>query len=204
MPHMQRLTWTGVAMHAGHLPGYPASAGCVRLPIDFAAKLYSVTGIGSTVIIADDRSAHTQTTSPGLLLSTKGGITGAKFKWDPDKARKGPVSIIISSADRAAYAFRNGIEIGRAPVNALNRLSGTYVYSALDTEDADGQREWISTVGSRGRAPNLKDVANQLGIPPEFDADLRALITPGTTLVLTNLPVNAGTKSAPGFDILTD
>src|ERR1700751_1511117 len=158
MPHMQRLTWTGVAMHAGHLPGYPASAGCVRLPINFAAKLYSVTGIGSTVIIADDRSAPTHTTSPGLLLSTKGGTTGAKFKWDPDKARKGPVSIIISSADRAAYAFRNGIEIGRA----------------------------------------------QLGIPPEFDADLRALITPGTTLVLTNLPVNAGTKSAPGFDILTD
>jgi L,D-transpeptidase catalytic domain len=204
MPHMQRLTWTGVAMHAGHLPGYPASAGCVRLPIDFAAKLYSVTGIGSTVIIADDRSAPTHTTNPGLLLSTKGGTAGAKFKWDPDKAQKGPVSIIISNADRAAYAFCNGIEIGRAPVNALNRLPGTYVYSALDTIDADGQREWISTAGSRGRAPNLKDVAKQLGIPPEFDADLRALVTPGTALVLTNLPVNAGTKSTPGFDILTD
>jgi L,D-transpeptidase catalytic domain len=39
MPHMQRLTWTGIAMHAGNLPGYPASAGCVRLPVDFAAKL---------------------------------------------------------------------------------------------------------------------------------------------------------------------
>src|ERR1700756_5778179 len=122
MPHMQRLTWTGIAMHAGHLPGYPASHGCVRLPIDFAAKLYSVTGIGSTVIIADDRSAPTHTTNPGLLLSTKGGTAGAKFKWDPDKAQKGPVSIIISNADRAAYAFCNGIEIGRAPVNALNRL----------------------------------------------------------------------------------
>jgi hypothetical protein len=204
MPHMQRLTWTGVAMHAGHLPGYPASAGCVRMPVDFAAKLYSVTGIGSTVIIADDRSAPTQSTKPGLLLSANSGTTGAKFKWEPDKARKGPISIIISNADRAVYAFRNGIEIGRAPVNALNRLSGTYVYSALDTIGADGQREWISTAGSRGRAPNLKDVAKQLGIPPEFDADARALITPGTTLVLTNLPVNAGTKSAPGFDILTD
>jgi lipoprotein-anchoring transpeptidase ErfK/SrfK len=43
MPYMQRLTWTGIAMHAGHLPGYPASHGCVRLPIDFAEKLYSVT-----------------------------------------------------------------------------------------------------------------------------------------------------------------
>jgi hypothetical protein len=204
MPHMQRLTWTGVAMHAGHLPGYPASAGCVRLPIDFAAKLYSVTGIGSTVIIADDRSSPTHTTNPGLLLAAKGGTTGAKFNWNPDKARKGPVSIIISNADRTAYAFRNGKEIGRAPVNGLNRRSGTYVYSALDTVHPDGQREWISTAGCRGGAPNLKDVAKQLGIPPEFDADLRALVTPGTTLVLTNLPVNAGTKSARGFDILTD
>ena len=38
MPHMQRLTWTGIAMHAGRLPGYPASHGCVRLPVDFARK----------------------------------------------------------------------------------------------------------------------------------------------------------------------
>ena len=48
MPHMQRLTWTGIAIHAGNLPGYPASAGCVRLPVDFAASLYSVTTIGTT------------------------------------------------------------------------------------------------------------------------------------------------------------
>ena len=42
MPHMQRLTWSGIALHAGYLPGYPASAGCVRMSVDFAAKLYSV------------------------------------------------------------------------------------------------------------------------------------------------------------------
>src|SRR6202011_1109625 len=49
MPHMQRLTWSGIAMHAGNLPGYPASAGCVRMPVDFAAKLYAATSMGSTV-----------------------------------------------------------------------------------------------------------------------------------------------------------
>jgi lipoprotein-anchoring transpeptidase ErfK/SrfK len=54
MPHMQRLTWDGIAMHAGHLPGYPASHGCVRLPVDFAAKLYKVTKVGTTVVIADN------------------------------------------------------------------------------------------------------------------------------------------------------
>ena len=71
MPHMQRLTWSGIAMHAGHLPGYPASAGCIRLPVDFAAKLYSVTNIGTTVIIADNNSAPQHTLQPGLLFWAK-------------------------------------------------------------------------------------------------------------------------------------
>ena len=66
MQHMQRLTWSGIAMHAGQLPGYPASAGCVRLPVDFAAKLYKVTGLGTTVIIADYKSASSNTYRPGL------------------------------------------------------------------------------------------------------------------------------------------
>jgi hypothetical protein len=54
MPHMQRLTWTGIALHAGQLPGYPPSAGCLRLPVDFAAKLYAVTSQGTTANLASD------------------------------------------------------------------------------------------------------------------------------------------------------
>ena len=51
MPYMQRLTWKGVAMHAGHLPGYPASHGCIRLPSGFAKRLYAVTRLGTPVMI---------------------------------------------------------------------------------------------------------------------------------------------------------
>ena len=43
MPHMQRLTWSGIALHGGRLPGYPASHGCVRMPYDFAERLFDVT-----------------------------------------------------------------------------------------------------------------------------------------------------------------
>jgi hypothetical protein len=53
MPYMQRLTSKGVAMHAGNLPGYPASHGCVRLPKDFAKLLYGVTELGTPVMITD-------------------------------------------------------------------------------------------------------------------------------------------------------
>src|SRR5215471_10960980 len=43
MPHMQRITWSGIALHGGHLPGYPASHGCIRMPFDFAERLFDAT-----------------------------------------------------------------------------------------------------------------------------------------------------------------
>lgn len=52
MPNMQRLTMDGIALHAGHVPGYPASHGCIRLPSAFAKKLFSVTSIGTPVLVA--------------------------------------------------------------------------------------------------------------------------------------------------------
>ena len=54
MPYMQRLTWDGIAIHAGHLPGYPASHGCIRLPAEFARQLYDLTALGGTVSVIDE------------------------------------------------------------------------------------------------------------------------------------------------------
>lgn len=54
MPFMQRITWSGVALHAGALPGYPASHGCVRLPYEFAEKIFSLTKLGMRVVISRD------------------------------------------------------------------------------------------------------------------------------------------------------
>jgi len=54
MPYMQRLTWGGIALHAGQLPGYPASHGCIRFPKGFARQLYELTAMGGTVIVVDD------------------------------------------------------------------------------------------------------------------------------------------------------
>ena len=52
MPHMQRITWNGIALHGGPLPGYAASHGCVRLPFGFAERLFDKTQIGMRVIVA--------------------------------------------------------------------------------------------------------------------------------------------------------
>jgi lipoprotein-anchoring transpeptidase ErfK/SrfK len=53
MPYMQRITWGGVALHAGHVPGYPASHGCIRLPRNFAKRLYAITNFSSVVVVTD-------------------------------------------------------------------------------------------------------------------------------------------------------
>jgi L,D-transpeptidase-like protein len=51
MPYMQRITWSGIALHAGVLPGHPASHGCIRLPRDFAVELYRLTKVGARVVV---------------------------------------------------------------------------------------------------------------------------------------------------------
>lgn len=205
MPYMERLTWGGVAIHAGNLPGYPASHGCVRMPLDFARKLYTVTSDGTSVIITDGKSAPRSTAAPGLLFSTTPGEISPPggIIWNPEKASKGPVSIIVSSADGATYVYRNGVEIGRAPVGKLRSFTGSYVYSALADVGADGRHDWLSTASVGGRAPNIKDLVKKASIDQQFRAHVHALITPGTTLILTDTAVSVSTRSGSGFNILT-
>jgi hypothetical protein len=70
MPFMQRITWSGVALHAGVLPGYPASHGCVRLPDSFAQRLFPLTKVGMRVIVAYDDVAPVEISHPLLLKPT--------------------------------------------------------------------------------------------------------------------------------------
>lgn len=65
MPYMQRLTWGGVALHAGRNPGYPASHGCIRLPREFAELLYDATSHGTTVVVANETSHSASVVYPG-------------------------------------------------------------------------------------------------------------------------------------------
>jgi lipoprotein-anchoring transpeptidase ErfK/SrfK len=69
MPYMQRLTWDGVALHAGNIPGYPASHGCVRLPYEFSKLLFEATTMGVTVVVANDAPAPSMVA--GNLISRR-------------------------------------------------------------------------------------------------------------------------------------
>ena len=67
MPYQQRLTWDGVALHAGGLPGYPESHGCVHLPSKFAEELFGSSHMGMTVVVVDTRTAPVDVVHPAAL-----------------------------------------------------------------------------------------------------------------------------------------
>jgi lipoprotein-anchoring transpeptidase ErfK/SrfK len=86
MPFMQRLTWDGVAIHAGQLPGFPASHGCIRVPLSFAQALFGMTALGDEVSI-DDWPPHT----PVYLDVDWVGVTGAARAVIPALSGRSPV-----------------------------------------------------------------------------------------------------------------
>ena len=90
MPYMQRLTWDGIALHGGTLPGYPASHGCVRLPHPFAAKVYGITRTGDTVVVSDARAALREARRrPGrLLLAADQHPASPRLRGTPGRARR--------------------------------------------------------------------------------------------------------------------
>ena len=102
MPNMERLTWSGIALHAGQLPGYPASHGCVRLPLGFSQKLFTVTHIGTPVIIANAASAPADVVHPGQVLAAD-----AEAEFDQvaaTKANTPPGATPVAQVDAASTA----------------------------------------------------------------------------------------------------
>jgi hypothetical protein len=86
MPFMQRLTWSGIALHAGALPGYPASHGCVRLPYKYAERIFGLARIGTRVIVARENVAPSEIEHPLLFKPTATGIqaSATRIAYEPD------------------------------------------------------------------------------------------------------------------------
>jgi hypothetical protein len=205
MPNMQRLTWTGIAMHSGNLPGYPASHGCIRLPYDFSQLLFSATSKGGTVVVGDGKTPVPHLASnPGLMLAPRDftpdmlrPLAQNDYDWKPERSSSGPITIVVSAADHALYVYRNGNPIGRAAVEIERggRL-GEQVYSLL--EGTTGQqsslapgreaRRWMN-VTSSGRSVPAEKIAARLRINPEFAHKVYDVIEPGTTVIITDQPV---------------
>src|SRR5262249_23697345 len=77
MPHMQRITWNGIALHGGPLPGYAASHGCVRMPFGFAEKLFDKTRIGMRVIVSPNDAAPVEISDTALFQPKAESVAAA-------------------------------------------------------------------------------------------------------------------------------
>ena len=210
MPNMLRLTWGGLAIHAGNTPAKPESHGCMHVPEDFAKDLYKVAEDGNSVLIVDappktqdvpgvnalfdgpDSPAPKGTpppapaTSPG---SSPAPTPAPPFVWKPEDAKTGPYLVVFSVADKRVYVYRKAIEIGRADLGGVDGTlpKGKHVYVALDKTLPKGGHAWSALGTTEGAtAPDWKRVGKRWTLPAEFRGKLREVVGPGTTVVLTD------------------
>lgn len=177
MPFQQRLTWDGVALHAGGLPGYPESHGCVHLPYEFARELFGITSLGITVVVQGNAATHVRTSGNDLIAPFDAGghavavqpLESEEYRWQPERAPDGPLTIIVSKSDQRVVVIRNGIEIGRSVARIDDPDSGSHV---ITMAVRDGVPHWIY-VGLAGHEDDAgrevdEAVLNRVQLPRRF------------------------------------
>jgi len=209
MPNMNRLTWSGIALHAGNLPGYPASHGCVRLPLAFSDDLFSITHLGTPVIIAGEGDPFDMT-HPGMVLDAyQAGqfadiVASKDSKKHPDdwaNAETYPVaSVIASSADKRVLLIENDEQVAEGPLSISGGKSiGNRVF-VLQSTDGSGTLQWAAIGGS---GANDAGLLARLTTSNDFSAAMKAKLHPGMLMVLTDAPLHPGSRSGRDFVVMS-
>lgn len=219
MPNMNRLTWSGVALHAGNLPGYPASHGCVRLPMEFSERLFGVTHVGTPVIIAGGHHDPADVVHPGLVLSQyaehefEDVVAKLKGKSVPSTDHADnptpPTSVLISRADQRAFVLESGkiVAEGVATIRDPHVPLGSHVFVLSDTHDERKGLAWHA-IGhhaeqASGFAKPEEDVIRRVGADPGVVEAMKARMHPGMVLVMTDMPAHPDTRSGHDFVVMT-
>jgi hypothetical protein len=201
MPYQERLTWGGVALHAGGLPGYPESHGCVHLPMAFSKLLFDSMPLGGTVIIAGGHEDPVMRPPAGVLAPAVAGVTpapappltsGGSFTWNPAAAPSGPVSIIVSTGDQQVVVLRNGVEIGRAHADVQQQASEAQVMTLAGGKDKQWIQVGVSDLTGQSAEVISTERVEQMHLPAAFAKDMRSVIAPGTTVLVTQASVSGG------------
>jgi hypothetical protein len=199
MPNMQRLTWQGIAMHAGNLPGYPASHGCVRLPLAFSKLIFGETAVGMTVVITSHPDFPHHAGSPDIEVDaarSRPSIANASYEWHPER---GPdlngdaiVSVVVSKADHQAVVMKGGVKIGSAPVYVHGNVAGAEAY-VLESWDKTGQH-WIKLHFSEtGKGTMTRpNETEHFDAPTGFRHALHTTLKPGSIVLVTPASLRSG------------
>ncbi len=214
MPNMNRLTWSGIALHAGQLPGYPASHGCVRLPKEFSSLLFGITKVGMTVVIADDASQPEDVTHPGMVLgeyaarefnAVDAAVKATEYSEGHDPAPKSP-SVVVSSAEKRARVFDDGalVASGKVDIENPDKPLGERVFTLTGSDDQAGQLEWKAAgVGKSGKTrEDNASALRRVKADPAVREAVRKRLKFGMTVVTTDQPATAATRSRDGFVVM--
>jgi hypothetical protein len=216
MPNMNRLTWSGIALHAGQLPGYPASHGCVRLPLSFSAKLFTVTHLGTPVIIASAHGDPWELTHPGMVMAgyaqsefreVEATLEGKKRPSDWAESETAPIiSVVASSSDKKIMVIENGDVIAEGDLALVgDGPLGSHVL-VLQGAHGDGQgMRWLAVThnvnaGSLAQ-PDL--LLQRLTASPAVMDTIKEKMHPGMVVVLTDTPLHPDTRSGKDFLIMS-
>ena len=202
MPNMQRLTWSGIALHAGKLPRYPASHGCMRLATKFSSLLFGATDLGMTVVITSIPVVPRASEAPAVAASAASPgipLANAPYEWHPERSPANVdsiVSVVVSAADGRAVVMRNGVEIGSAPVRVTGeRKPMAYVLRAWD---ASGQH-WLKLqfAGAGEGMDVTPGEGKRFEAPIMFRHAVATVFRPGSVVIVTPESLRAGSTGRP-------
>jgi hypothetical protein len=156
MPNMQRITWNGVALHGGPLPGYAASHGCVRMPYGFAEKLFDKTWIGMRVIISPDNAEPVEFSHPALFMPKRDAIAAGPGRADT-LAREAEEA--ARTADEAKKAAASAARKTASLTASLRKLQGLKSRADAEVATADKVLAAARTDDAKARAEERKQKA---------------------------------------------
>jgi lipoprotein-anchoring transpeptidase ErfK/SrfK len=156
MPNMQRITWNGLALHGGPLPGYAASHGCIRMPYGFAEKLFDKTRIGMRVIIAPNDPAPVEFSHPALFMPNAEAIAAAPARAET-LAREAAEA--VNAADKAKKAVATATRETASLTASLRKLESRKRSADAALASADKALAVAKTDEAKARAEDRKQKA---------------------------------------------
>ena len=140
MPNMQRITWNGLALHGGPLPGYAASHGCIRMPYGFAEEMFDKTRIGMRVIISPNDAEPVEFSHPALLQPNADAIAAAPARAE---ALAGEATQAAETADEAKKAAAIAAQETKSLAASVRRLG--QLKTRADAQLASADKALLST-----------------------------------------------------------
>jgi L,D-transpeptidase catalytic domain len=212
MPNMNRLTWSGIALHAGQLPGYPASHGCVRLPLGFSEMLFGITRTGMTVVIADSRSFPSEVVHPGMVLGNYArsefiGIDSAirKSQYNEGYSKKPKsTSIVVSGKDQRISVWEDDkiVASGRAEIANKGKPLSNRTYILTGAQSNKQNLHWTSAGYGKSDREDMAAELRNIKAESKVREEVRKRMHHGMTLVTTEHSSTESNRSAGDFVVI--